>query len=70
MSAYDLDPNYGLPLWRALVHYFRGHPPLVQAPQQLELPLPKTARKPRRAVKRRAYLPRALERRLPIQPSP
>ena len=70
MSADDLDPNYALPLWRALVRYFRAYSPLVQAPQQLELPMPKAERKSRRAVKRRAYLPRAVERRLPIQPSP
>jgi heme-degrading monooxygenase HmoA len=31
----DLDPNLGLPLWRALVEYFRRHPPLVQADQRL-----------------------------------
>ena len=30
----DLDPNYGLPLWKALVRYFRAFPPLVQAPQK------------------------------------
>lgn len=45
MSAYDLDPNYGLPLWRALVHYFRAYPPVVQSPQPLDLPLPKERRK-------------------------
>jgi len=26
----DLDPNYFLPLWQALVRYFRTYPPLVQ----------------------------------------
>lgn len=26
----DLDPNYLLPLWRALVRYFRTYRPLVQ----------------------------------------
>ena len=30
----DLDPNYGLPIWKALVRYFRAFPPLVQAPQR------------------------------------
>ena len=91
MNPYDLDPNYGLPLWRALVRYFRAYPPLVQAPQQLDLPLPKGeqriaanahAGKHGRAGSRsrsaarevasppRSYLPKALERRLPIQPSP
>lgn len=30
----DLDPNYGLPLWQALIRYCRAYPPLVQAPQQ------------------------------------
>lgn len=116
MNALDLDPNYGLPLWQALVRYFRAYPPLVQAPQQLELPLPKgeqriaanahagkhgragsrsrvcgtpqtpaqdvqaglfceagsTAKQAAREVASppRPYLPKALERRLPIQPSP
>ena len=27
----DLDPNYTLPLWQALVRYFRTHHPLVHA---------------------------------------
>ncbi|HSC48566.1 MAG TPA: hypothetical protein VLG68_10820 [Gammaproteobacteria bacterium] len=31
MHADDLDPNYLLPLWRALVRYFRTYPPLVQS---------------------------------------
>ena len=31
MYAEDLDPNYLLPLWQALVRYFRAFPPLVQA---------------------------------------
>ncbi|MGE5624604.1 MAG: hypothetical protein ACM3ZT_03555 [Bacillota bacterium] len=75
MTAYDLDPHYGLPLWRALVAYFRHYPPLVHAPQ----PLPSASGKPpthRRggrkpnASRRGAYLPREIERRLPIQPSP
>jgi hypothetical protein len=26
----DLDSNYFLPLWQALVRYFRAYPPLVQ----------------------------------------
>lgn len=30
----DLDPNFGLPLWRSIVRYFRAFPPVVQAPQQ------------------------------------
>jgi hypothetical protein len=70
MSALDLDPNFTLPLWRALVRYFRAYPPVVQGPQQLELPLPKAPRKPRRIVRRVAYPPKHLERCLPIQPSP
>jgi hypothetical protein len=78
MSALDLDPNYALPLLRALVRYFSAYPPLVQAPQQLELPLPKAAHKPLRnrkatppaAVRRHSYMPCDLERRLPVQPSP
>lgn len=40
----DLDPNYGLPLWKALVRYFRAFPPLVQAPQR-----PARRRSPTRA---------------------
>jgi len=40
MHADDLDPNYLLPLWQALVRYFRTYPPLVQS----ELPrLPRAA---------------------------
>ncbi len=67
----DLDPNFLLPLWRALVRYLRAYPPLVQSPQQLELPLPKRAtRKPRRKAQVRPYLPKQVERRLPPQPSP
>jgi len=31
----DLDPNYLLPVWRAIVGYFRRYRPLVQADQQL-----------------------------------
>ena len=30
----DLDPNYSLPLWQALIRYFRAFPPLVQSPQR------------------------------------
>jgi hypothetical protein len=30
MHADDLDPSYLLPLWQALVRYFRSYPPLVQ----------------------------------------
>jgi hypothetical protein len=65
----DLDPNYSLPLWQALVRYFRAYPPLIQGPQQLELPLPKERRKTRLA---RGWfqLPKNAERRLPLQPSP
>lgn len=74
MSATDLDPNFLLPLWRALVGYFRAYPPLVQASPQLELPLPPPramVRKNQRPLpKRRTWPPRDLERRLPIQPSP
>lgn len=70
MHAADLDPNYLLPLWRALVDHFRTYPPLVQGPQQLELPLVPTGGKVRRPSRPFAYLPEALERRLPIQPSP
>lgn len=35
MDAHDLDPNFFLPLWQAVVTYFRRHPPLIQAPQRL-----------------------------------
>lgn len=35
MNTADLDPNLGLPLWQALVDYFRRHPPLVQANPRL-----------------------------------
>ena len=49
MNAFDLDPNYGLPLWRALVRYFRAYPPVVHGTQQLELPLVKERRKTRLA---------------------
>ena len=35
MNATDLDPNFFLPLWRALVAYFRNYKPLVQASQNL-----------------------------------
>lgn len=31
----DLDPNYLLPLWKAVVSYFTRYRPLVQADQQL-----------------------------------
>jgi hypothetical protein len=72
MSPFDLDPNFGLPLWRALVRYFRAYPPLVQGPQQLvmDLPQPRVPCKPRSASRRYKYLPKDLERRLPLQPSP
>jgi hypothetical protein len=69
MNAFDLDPNFLLPIWRALVRYFRAYPPVIQAQQQLELPLPSGQFKACvRAVKQ--YLPKELERRLPLQPSP
>lgn len=32
----DLDPNYLLPLWQAVVAYFRRYRPLVQAEQTSE----------------------------------
>ena len=32
----DLDPNYLLPLWQAVVAYFRHYRPLVQAEQGIE----------------------------------
>jgi hypothetical protein len=38
----DLDPNYLLPVWRAVVRYFRRYRPLVQADQHL-------TRRPRQA---------------------
>lgn len=47
MSAVDLDPRFGLPLWAALVRYLRRYPPLVQANQQLELPLTRRVRRVR-----------------------
>ncbi|HEV2111620.1 MAG TPA: hypothetical protein VGT99_09730 [Gammaproteobacteria bacterium] len=31
----DLDPNFLLPLWQALVAYFRRYQPLVQAEQHI-----------------------------------
>lgn len=72
MNTNDLDPHYLLPVWQALVRYFRTHPPVVHAPQQLELPLPKHATRKTRRKKARVYpyLSKYLERRLPIQPSP
>ncbi|HEY1773658.1 MAG TPA: hypothetical protein VGH91_10755 [Gammaproteobacteria bacterium] len=69
MNSYDTDPHFLLPAWQALVRYFRAYPPLVQSPQQLELPLPSGQLKACvNAVKQ--YLPKELERRLPLQPSP
>lgn len=65
----DIDPNFGLPLWQALVRYFRAYPPLVQGQQQLELPLLRERRKTRLA-RGWFHLPKDLERRLPLQPSP
>ncbi|HEY3858506.1 MAG TPA: hypothetical protein VGM47_02710 [Gammaproteobacteria bacterium] len=69
MNATDLDPNFLLPVWQAMVRYLRTYPPVVQAPQQLELPLPSGQLKACvQAAKQ--YLPKELERRLPLQPSP
>lgn len=34
----DLDPNYFLPLWRAVIAYFRRFQPLVQSDQRLNPP--------------------------------
>jgi hypothetical protein len=34
----ELDPNYLLPLWRAIVSYFSHYRPLVQTNQQLDPP--------------------------------
>lgn len=75
MSAQDLDPNYLLPLWRALVAHFGRHPPLVQAhgllPAERARPAnPLSHRQARRPARPYPYLPRDLERRLPPQPSP
>jgi hypothetical protein len=69
MSATDLDPNFLLPIWRALVRYYRAYPPLVHSAQQLELPLRRERRKTRLA---RGWLSlsKDLERRMPLQPSP
>jgi hypothetical protein len=83
MSAQDLDPHFLLPVWQALVRYFRAYPPVVHGPQQLELPLPREASRTaaRLPVKQRRetgkvtqtpsiYVLNDLERRLPQQPSP
>ena len=74
MSALDLDPNFLLPLWQALVRHFRAHPPVVQAPQQLGLELqPPERQKTRQSqpMSRSSYRHlKALERQLPNQPSP
>ena len=32
----DLDPNYLLPLWQALITYFRRYRPLVHGEQRIE----------------------------------
>lgn len=40
----DLDPNYLLPLWKAVVAYFRRYRPLVQAEQAAEPRPPRRAR--------------------------
>ena len=34
----ELDPNYLLPLWQAVIAYFRRYQPLVQAEQRLDPP--------------------------------
>lgn len=34
---HDLDPNYLLPLWKAVVAYFRRYRPVIQAEQGIEL---------------------------------
>jgi len=69
MNATDLDPNFLLPIWQALVRYYRAYPPLVHGAQQLELPLRRERRKTRLA---RGWLglSKDLERRMPLQPSP
>ena len=36
MDAQDLDPNFLLPLWRALVAYFSGYRPLIHDAQRLQ----------------------------------
>ena len=36
----ELDPNYLLPLWRAVVNYFSRYQPLVQASQLIDPPGP------------------------------
>lgn len=41
---YDLDPNFLLPLWRAVIAHFRRFRPLVQAEQQLYAPRGRGAR--------------------------
>jgi hypothetical protein len=52
MHADDLDPNYLLPLWQALVRYFRAYPPLVQS----ELPrLSRVAARPAGKVSTKAW---------------
>ena len=33
----DLDPNYLLPLWQAVIAYFKRYQPLIQAEQAAEL---------------------------------
>ena len=61
--------SYWFATWISLVRYFRAYPPVIQSEQQLELPLQSGQLKACvRAVKE--YLPKELERRLPLQPSP
>lgn len=40
MNSLDLDPNSSLPLWQAVISYFRRYRPLVQANQELPTDLP------------------------------
>jgi len=40
----DLDPNYLLPLWQALIAYFKRYRPLIQAEQTAEASRSRQAR--------------------------
>lgn len=40
----DLDPNYLLPLWQAVITYFRRYRPLIHTEQAAELSRPPRAR--------------------------
>ena len=83
MNATDLDPNFFLPLWQALVRYFHTYPPVVQSPQVSSTAANAHAGKHGQyrpdiqgrvdgevTQSPRSYLPKDLERRLPLQPSP